>query len=125
MDADLKLLHLSTVAISIGLFLLRAGLSLQRPYAALSRWLRIIPHLNDSLLLASAVGLALRLRQYPFVDDWLTAKLLALLAYILCGHIALKQAGGILARLSWTGLALALFAYIISVAVSRNPIPWF
>lgn len=124
MDADLKLLHLGTVVLSISLFALRAGLSLQRPYAQLPLWLRIVPHINDSLLLASAIGLAISRQQYPFVDDWLTAKLLALLAYILCGHIALKQARGVVPRLAWTTLALTLAAYIIGVAASRNPVPW-
>jgi uncharacterized membrane protein SirB2 len=55
-------------------------------------WLRVTPHVVDSLLLLAGIGLALIIRQYPFLDAWLTAKLLALIAYIGAGHVALRRA---------------------------------
>lgn len=57
------------------------------------QWLRIAPHLNDTLLLAAAIALAAMSAQYPFVQGWLTAKLLALLAYIALGRVALGKEG--------------------------------
>ncbi len=121
---DLKLLHLVTVGLSISLFLLRAGLSLHRAYADLPRWLRVVPHVNDSLLLTSAVSMATMSQQFPFTHDWLTAKLVALVAYIICGSIALKRARSVTARLIWASVALVLVGYIVAVALTRSPTPW-
>jgi uncharacterized membrane protein SirB2 len=86
------------------------------------RWVRIVPHLVDTVLLASAIGLALTLRQYPFVDGWLTAKVLALIAYIILGSIALKRGRTKPIRaVAWIA-ALATFGYIVSVALTRHPL---
>ena len=55
-----------------------------------SRWIRVLPHINDTVLLSAAVGLVLMSGQYPFVDAWLTAKVLGLTAYIILGSLALR-----------------------------------
>jgi len=55
------------------------------------RWVRVLPHVVDTALLASAIALAVALGQYPLVNGWLTAKLAGLLAYIVLGSIALKR----------------------------------
>jgi uncharacterized membrane protein SirB2 len=62
--------------------------------------------------------------QYPFVDGWLTAKLLALLAYIVLGTIALKRGKTRPARITAFFLALAVFAYLVAVALSHQVLPW-
>jgi len=85
------------------------------------RWVRIVPHCIDTLLLASALGLALMSHQFPFVADWLTAKLLALLVYILCGTMALKRGRSKQQRGVFFVLALLVLAYIIAVALTRHP----
>ena len=74
----------------------------------------------DTLLLASALTLAGLSGQYPFVQAWLTAKVLGLLVYIVLGVVALR---GLTARvrLFAFGAALATFAWIVSVALSRHP----
>lgn len=120
----LKQTHLIAATITSCLFVLRwvwsvAGSpQLQRP------WVRILPHLNDVLLLASGLSMALILRQYPFVQPWLTAKFLALLAYILLGSIAIRRGRTQRQRL-WAGIvALACLGYLISVALTRSPLPW-
>ena len=46
------------------------------------RWVKIVPHLVDTLLLASAVALAVMSHQYPLANGWLTAKVAGLLIYI-------------------------------------------
>ena len=49
---------------------------------------------NDKVmyvLLVSAIALAAITAQYPFVQPWLTAKVLALLAYILLGTVAIRR----------------------------------
>ena len=52
---------------------------------------RILPHINDSLLLGAGIWLAVTLQLSPFAHAWLGAKLAALVAYIIVGSIALKR----------------------------------
>jgi len=73
----------------------------------------------DAIQLASA--LALRSAQYPFVHAWLTAKVLALLAYIVFGSIALKYGRSRRVRALSYGMALGVFLYIVAVAIARSP----
>ena len=60
-------------------------------------------------------------RQYPFVEPWLTAKLLALLLYIGLGTIALKRGKTKGIRIAAYVGALATFGYIVAVALTRQP----
>lgn len=53
--------------------------------------MRIVPHVVDAVLLATATALAVLSYQYPFVQGWLTAKVLALVLYIVCGTMAIKR----------------------------------
>jgi uncharacterized membrane protein SirB2 len=55
------------------------------------------------------------------VNGWLTAKLFGLLAYILLGMMALKRGRTRTIRLRYFCLALLAYAYIVGVALSRNP----
>ena len=54
------------------------------------RWVKIVPHVVDTLLLVSALTLVFGSDQYPFEQPWLTAKVLALIVYIALGTIELK-----------------------------------
>lgn len=121
----LKHLHVTCVALSGLGFLLRGGLMLADSPRLQARVLRIAPHVIDTLLLASALSLAALLHQYPFVQGWLTAKVLGLLAYILCGTVALKRGRTKAVRVVFLILALACFAYIVSVALTRTPWGFF
>lgn len=78
----------------------------------------------DTILLIAAILLTLILGQFPFVNAWLTVKLALLVLYIVLGSFALKRAktqGG--RALAFVG-ALATFAWIVGVAVTRNPQGW-
>lgn len=118
----LKHLHLTTVILSFALFALRGVWMLADSRWLQQRWVRIVPHVIDTVLLASAIGLALVLHQYPFVHGWLTAKVLALIAYIILGGIALKRGPtkGI-RTVAWIA-AMLVFGYIASVAVTHAPL---
>ena len=88
------------------------------------RWIKILPHVVDSFLLASAIALAWQLGYSPLVHPWLAAKITALLLYIVIGSIALKRGKTKRIRLvSWLAGQL-LFVYIVSVAVTHDPAPW-
>lgn len=84
------------------------------------RWVRIAPHVIDTLLLASALTMVFWSGQYPFVQNWLTAKVIALFAYIGLGTVALKRGKTKAVRISAFVSALLVFAYIVSVAVTRQ-----
>jgi uncharacterized membrane protein SirB2 len=73
-------------------------------------------------LLASAIGLALILEQYPFVHGWLTAKVLGLMVYIFLGSIALRYGPTKPIRAAAWVAALAVFGYIVSVALTHTPV---
>lgn len=118
----LKHLHLTAVVLSIALFALRGGWMLMDSPQLQRRWVRIVPHLMDTVLLGSAIGLTLILQQYPFVNSWLTAKVLALIVYILLGHIALKRGSTRTIRAVAGSAALAGFGYIVSVALTHSPL---
>lgn len=117
----LKHLHVTCVVISVSLFVLRGTLELMaRPWRQW-RLLRVAPHIVDTVLLTSALWLAWRIGQYPFVDAWLTAKVLALLAYILLGMRALGKSTPQGQRLPFFVAALLCVAYIVGVAFTRSP----
>ncbi len=120
----LKHLHVSCVVLSGLGFVLRGYWKFRRPEALARPWVRRAPHLVDTLLLGSALALAWISGQYPFVLPWLTAKMLALLAYIVLGSLALKRARTLRGQLLSFFLALLTLAYIVSVALTRQPMPW-
>ncbi len=87
-------------------------------------FVRVAPHVIDTLLLISAVTLVAMSGQYPFQHTWVTAKLVALVVYIALGTIALKRGKTKSIRAMAFVVALATFAYIVSVAVTKQPIPF-
>jgi uncharacterized membrane protein SirB2 len=119
----LKALHVGSVALSVGLFALRGGLMLAGSALLARPLLRVGPHVVDSVLLASAVALTLVIGQYPFVASWLTAKVLALPAYIALGSLALRPGRGRWLRAGAFAAALAVVAYILATALHHDPDP--
>nr|WP_162062150.1 SirB2 family protein [Undibacterium sp. KW1] len=120
----IKHLHLTCVGLSGSLFLLR-GIWKMRDSAMLDkRWVKVLPHVIDTLLLASALTLAVLSGQYPFQQNWLTAKLFALILYIVLGTVALKRGKTPAIRTAAFIAAVLVFAYIISVALSKQVIPF-
>lgn len=120
----LKHLHVTCVVLSGLGFCLRGWWMLRESPALQQRLARVLPHIVDTLLLGSALSMAVLSGQYPFVQGWLTAKLGGLLAYILLGTMALKRGRSKAIRTRYLVLALLAYGYIVSVALSRNPLPW-
>jgi uncharacterized membrane protein SirB2 len=121
---EIRTLHVAAVAASIALFIFRGGLMLARSRWLESRVLRVVPHVIDTVLLASAVVLALIIQQYPFVNGWLTAKLLALIIYIVLGSIAIRRGRTRGARIAALAVALVTVSYIVGTALHHDPAPW-
>lgn len=120
----LKHFHMGCAAVSGSLFLLRGAWMLRASPRLEQRWVKVAPHLVDTLLLGSAIILAAWSGQYPFAQGWLTAKVLALLGYIVLGTIALKRGRTRAVRAGAFIGALALFGYIVAVAVTKQPNPF-
>jgi uncharacterized membrane protein SirB2 len=79
-----------------------------------------LPHIIDTLLLGSAVSMLVIWKSSPLDFGWLTAKILALLAYIGLGMVTLRFARSEKGRQVAYGLALASAAYIMSVAYTKS-----
>lgn len=115
--------HVLSVATSITLFVTR-GVWMMADSPRLGQpWVRVVPHVVDTVLLTSAIGLAVLTAQYPLQQNWLTAKVLGLVAYIGLGMVALRFGRSKRQRVTAWGLAVVVFAYIVAVAVTRNPLP--
>lgn len=114
-------LHVACVILSGAGFFCRGLLMLNDSPLLQHRWLKIVPHVNDTLLLAAAVTLTILIGQYPFVDAWLTAKVFGLIGYIIFGALALKHGQSKAVRCTCWILSLAIFAYIVSVAITHHP----
>jgi uncharacterized membrane protein SirB2 len=125
LDASLlKSIHLTSVTLSYSLFFLRGGWMLRDSPLAQARWARHARDIIDSTLLFSAIALAWQLGYSPLEQPWLAAKIIALLAYIVIGSVALKRGKTKRIRLFAWLLAQGVFIYIVGVAVTHDPMPW-
>jgi uncharacterized membrane protein SirB2 len=120
---SLKHFHMTCAGLSGALFLLRGTWMLRASPMLQQQWVRIAPHIIDTLLLASAIGLAAWSHMVPGQQPWLTAKLVALVGYIVLGTVALKRGRTRGVRVAAFIGAIGLFAYIVAVAVTKNPLP--
>ncbi|WP_028299934.1 SirB2 family protein [Oceanospirillum beijerinckii] len=124
MYGAIKHIHLVCITLSITLFALRGFWMLVDSHWLQKRWLNRATYLIDTLLLGSAISLVVMLQQYPFVDHWLTAKVLAMLLYIALGAIALRRGKTkVIRTLALIG-ALASVGYIIGAALNHHPLSW-
>ncbi|MBW7859516.1 MAG: SirB2 family protein [Rhodocyclaceae bacterium] len=117
----LKNLHVLFVTLSAAGFLLRSFWMLTGSGMLRHPLTRRLPHVIDTSLLITAIGMMAMLSQYPFVAGWLTAKVLGLLVYIVLGAIALTYGRTRAVRTSALVGALLAFAWIVSVAITKNP----
>jgi uncharacterized membrane protein SirB2 len=114
-----RYLHQVCAALSGGLFLLRGRWMLVNSPMQQQRWVRIVPHIIDTLLLGCGVTLAVWSQLNPLEHRWLAVKLIALLCYIVLGSIALKRGKTRSIRLLAFIAAVLVFAGIIVVAVTK------
>jgi uncharacterized membrane protein SirB2 len=122
--AEIRALHIACVALSGSLFACRGLLRLGERSVANAAPLRWASYCIDSTLLAAAVLLMLIVHQYPFVDAWLTTKVLLLIVYIVLGVAALRLARTRRARALAFAAALLTFFAIVGVALTHRPCGW-
>lgn len=120
---SIKYVHIALVVISVGGFLIRGCLMLLQSKLLGNSWLLRAPHIIDTLLFASGISLAWYSKQYPFVNSyWLTAKMMALVAYIGFGMLALNYGRTQVIRGIAFVVACACAAFMIATALARNPL---
>jgi len=119
----LRTLHIATVHLTLILFLLRGFWMLTESPRLNARWTRIVPHVNDTLLLSAAIAMLVVAGMNPIEQPWLLAKILGLLAYIGLGTLALKRGISKAIRVKALIAALSMFGYILAVAITKQVIP--
>ncbi|RLT92496.1 SirB2 family protein [Ketobacter sp.] len=117
--------HMMFAVISGLFFLVRGCWMLMDSNMLQKKWVKILPHVNDTLLLICAIVLCVMLQQYPLQHSWLTVKVVALIAYILLGVVALKRGKTKAVRTVALGAALLAYLFTFSVARTHNPLGFF
>jgi uncharacterized membrane protein SirB2 len=120
----IKHIHMSTAFLSLALFFLRGNWMIFRPERLQQRWVKIVPHVNDTVLLLSAIVLAGILAQLGGSSAWLAGKVIGLIVYIALGMVALKYGRSLRVRVFAFIGALITFAYILSVAFTKQTWPF-
>ena len=121
---SLKTIHVLAAATAISGFVLRGYWMLTGSEKLQHRATRVFPHVVDTIFLLSGVAMVWLLHLDPFSQAWLTAKFSGLIAYILLGTIAIKRGPTKPIRTIALVGAVAVFAYIVGVAITRSPLSW-
>lgn len=121
----IKTIHITCVVLSFAGFFIRGIWMLRESAMLQQRWVRIAPQVIDTVLLLSAILLAVQLRFSPLEQPWLMTKIIALLVYIGVGLVALRLGRNRRIRLyAWVS-GLVIFIYIVSVALTRSVMGFF
>jgi uncharacterized membrane protein SirB2 len=120
----LRSVHMTCAALSILGFFIRWIWMLRDSPLLQKRVVKIVPHIVDTLLLLSAIGLVGIVGFGPN-SAWLSAKIVGLIVYIVLGAFALKRGRTKGARAVFGVLAIIVFAFIASVARTHNPLGFF
>ncbi|CAM3528402.1 SirB2 family protein [Halomonas lysinitropha] len=120
----IKHLHVTAATLSILFFMLRAWWSVREVTLLQSRWVKVAPHVIDTTLLVLGVVLMVMLSLWPHQHPWLAAKLIALLAYIGLGTVAIKRGSTPRVRAVAALAAVATFAYMLGAAIRHSPLSW-
>ena len=118
----IKMMH-AVLVLSIGLlFLWRAYLTLTRSPAQNAKLPTMLAHTLSLGVLASGLTLVALYGQMP---AWVMTKLIFLFVFIALGVIAFKRAKSRTVQLTMMTLALLTYAFLVSVAVTKQPVGCF
>jgi uncharacterized membrane protein SirB2 len=122
--AAIKGIHMLSVTLSYLLFFVRGIWMIQQSPLLQQRWVRIVPHVIDTILLASALTMAAMIWSALPDHAWLVTKIIGVVIYIGLGTVALKRGRTLSMRIAAWGAAQAVFFYIAGVAITRSPLLW-
>lgn len=118
----MKHMHMTLALISVSFFTLRFIWCLINSPMMEKKWVKISPHIIDTLLLLAGIGLWVKLALNPLEQMWFAEKLIGVVAYIFTGVYALKlarnrtmQVLGYLGAIGWVLL-------VVRVAMTKQPI---
>ncbi|MBI2260746.1 MAG: SirB2 family protein [Caulobacterales bacterium] len=123
---QIRTVHISAVTASGLLFAARGG-AFNLLGASWPRFfpVRLASWVVDTVLLSAALMLMTVVRQFPFVDHWLTVKVTLLVVYIGLGTLAFAPARPRSVRIGFWLAALAVFGFIVTVARAHHPLGFF
>ena len=113
-------MHLSLVAFSVIFFIIRAALMFMNKPIHDKKWAKMTSRIADTFLLLSAVTLCFLISQYPIADNWLTEKVICLIAYIVLAYIALYRATTLKTKLLTTIGAVGWILIAGKIAVFKQ-----
>lgn len=120
----IKHLHMTAAGLSLLLFVIRAYWSVTSSPILQHKLVRTLPHVVDTILLLCGVTLATMLGAAAN-QPWLLLKIVLLIAYIMVGSFAIKRGRTPTSRGIAALIAIAIFVYIIGIAVTRSSLSWF
>ena len=118
----IKHLHMTAAGLSILFFVIRAYWSITGSSMLQHRLVKTLPHVIDTILLLAGITLAAMIGAN---QPWILAKIVALIAYIGVGTIAIKRGETATTRAIAALVAILIFAYIVGVAINKHPLSWF
>jgi uncharacterized membrane protein SirB2 len=121
----LKQVHVSLALASIIGFILRWTWKMRDSPLSQRTLTKTVPHLVDTLFLATGIALTFTINQYPLSTAWLTAKITGLVVYIVLGMIAMKTTSSRPWRVTAFLAALFVYAWILTVARFKTPLGFF
>ena len=119
----IRSLHIALAYITVIGFAIRALLRFSQSPLLQQKWLRIAPHVIDTLLLLAGITLAVQLAISPLVHGWLAAKIVGLIVYIGFGVMTMRAGTSALRIVGFAG-ALTAAAYIFAVAFTKQVVPF-
>ncbi len=116
--------HTTFAVLTITGFLLRGAWTMAGSDLIHNRATKIAPHIIDTLFLVTGITLVFMLDLAPMQHAWLLAKFAGLLAYIGLGMVAMRFGRTPEIKLIAFVGAVAMFAYIVGVALTKSPASW-
>ncbi len=120
----LKTIHMVCALLSISGFIGRGVLLATASPLMDRRWIKVVPHLVDTVLLGTAIAMVVGLGISVWSTPWLLAKIAALIVYIGLGFVVMRLGRSRRVRVAAWCLAIVVFGYIVAVAMSKNPLPF-
>lgn len=117
----IKHIHVTSAALSILFFVIRAYWSVSGSGILQARLVRILPHVIDTVLLVAGIMLAAMIGPS---QPWILAKIIALVLYIGVGTVAIKRGRTPGGRALAAVIAVLIFIYIVGVAINHDPMSW-
>lgn len=120
----IKHLHVTAATLSILFFMVRAYWSVTENSLLQKKFVKIAPHVIDTVLLVAAILLAMLLGPAAS-QPWVLTKIVLLIVYVGVGTIAIKRGRTARSRAIAAVVAVLIFFYIVGVALKHHPASWF